>query len=79
MHSIAELDERLTSRFSTPASKLCLNDSPTLGKFSLGHASDGLRGDPSAVFVWTAIKELLSDETKLSRQIHIWNIVLRRQ
>ena len=75
-HLVAQLEEKRTARFGSPALQSRLTDPPALSQFGLGHASFGLHVRPSAGFVRTAMKALFAEEAKPSGQIDKWRIAL---
>lgn len=75
-HLVAQLEEKRTARFGSPALQSRLTQPPALGQLGLGHASFGLHVRPSAGFVRAAMKALFADEAKPSGQIDKWRIAL---
>ena len=75
-HLVAQLEEKRTARFGSPALQSRLTQPPALSQFGLGHASFGLHVRPSAGFVRAAMKALFAKEAKPSGQIDKWRIAL---
>ena len=63
-HLVAKLEEQRPSRFSPPAFKRRLADSPALGQLGLCHASFGHHGSPLTGVLGTTMKALFAGKAK---------------
>lgn len=75
-HLVAQLEEKRTARFGSPALQSRLTQPPALSQLGLGHASFGLHVRPSAGVVRTVMKALFAEEAKPSGQLCGWRIAL---